>query len=377
MAPVRTVVVSDLHIGAANDADLLRRPSFRERLSGFVAGAERLVLLGDVLELRDRPLPEVVDLARPLFVDLGRAIGDGEIVVVAGNHDHHLVEAWLERRMLDSAQPLGLEQLTDPDGGALEILAEAAAPARVLVAYPGLWVADGVYAMHGHFLDRHLTIPTFERLGVAMVERVLGVPPGGDPLAPPGGEEPVTPAEYESAQAPVYALLFALAQGTSRAGRGNPAEPSVRIFDALGGGPGPAARVRGWLLGTVAVPGAVGLANRLGLGPVSADLSAGAITRAGVAAMREVASRLRIDARWLIFGHTHRRGPRAEEAEWLLQGGGRMLNTGSWIHAPSLLGPTAAVSDWWPGTVAVIEDSEPRLQQLLDDLSREDLRRSD
>jgi len=128
---------------------------------------------------------------------------------------------------------------------------------------------------------------------------------------------------------------------------------------------------------TVAVPGAVGLANRLGLGPVSADLSAGAITRAGVAAMREVASRLRIDARWLIFGHTHRRGPRAEEAEWLLQGGGRMLNTGSWIHAPSLLGPTAAVSDWWPGTVAVIEDSEPRLQQLLDDLSREDLRRSD
>jgi hypothetical protein len=231
--------------------------------------------------------------------------------------------------------------------------------------------------MHGHFLDRHLTIPTFERLGVAMVERVLGVPPGGDPLAPPGGDEPVTPAEYESAQAPVYALLFALAQGTSRAGRGNPAEPSVRIFEALGGARGPAGRVRGWLLGTVAVPGAVGLANRLGLGPVSADLSAGAITRAGVAAMREVASRLGIDARWLIFGHTHRRGPRPEEAEWLLSGGGRMLNAGSWVHSPSLLGPNAAVSDWWPGTVAVVEGSEPRLEHLLDDLGRDDLRRAD
>jgi hypothetical protein len=373
---VRTVVVSDLHIGAANDADLVRRPSFRERLTAELAGAERLVLLGDVLELRDRPLPEVVRLARPVFADLGRAIGDGEIVVVAGNHDHHLVEPWLERRLLGSAEPLGLEQFTEPEG-ALAILAEAAAPARVRAAYPGLWLADGVYAMHGHFLDRHLTIPTFERLGVAMVERVLGVPPGGDPLAPPGGDERVTPAEYESAQAPVYALLFALAQATSRAGRGTPAEPSVRIFEALGGGRSRAARVRGWLLGTVAVPGAVGLANRLGLGPVSADLSAGAITRGGVAAMREVASRLRIEARWLIFGHTHRRGPRAEEAEWLLSGGGRMLNTGSWIHSPSLLGPTAATSDWWPGSVAVIEDAEPRLEHLLDDLGREDLRRAD
>jgi hypothetical protein len=373
---VRTVVTSDLHIGLANDADLMRRPSFRERLTAFLAGAGRLVLLGDVLELRDRPLPQVVELARPLFADVGRAIGDGEIVVIAGNHDHHLVEAWLERRLLDSARPLGLEQLTEPEG-ALEILAEAAAPARLRVAYPGVWLADGVYAMHGHFLDRHLTLPTFERLGVAMVERVLGVPPGGDPLSPPGGEEPVTATEYERAQAPVYALLFALAQGTSQAGRGNPAVQSLRVFQALGGGESRAARMRGWLLGTVAVPGAVGLANRLGLGPVSADLSAGAITRAGVAAMREVARRLGIDARWLIFGHTHRRGPRPEEAEWLLSGGGRMLNTGSWVHSPSLLGSTAATSDWWPGTVAVIEDAEPRLEHLLDDLGREDLRRID
>jgi predicted phosphodiesterase len=373
---VRTVVVSDLHLGLANDADLLRRPSFLERLTSFVAGADRLVLLGDVLELRDRPLPHVVELARPVFGALGRAIGDGEIVVVAGNHDHHLVEAWLERRLLDSAQPLGLEQFTEPEG-ALEVLAEAAAPARVRAAYPGLWLADGVYAMHGHFLDRHLTLPTFERLGVAMVERVLGVPPGGDPLSPPGGDDPVTATEYENAQAPIYALLFALAQGTSRPGRGNPAQQSVRVLETLGGRRSAVARLRSWLLGTVAVPGAVGIANRLGLGPVSADLSAGAITRAGVAAMREVARRLRIDARSLIFGHTHRRGPRPTEAEWLLSAGGRMLNTGSWVHSPSLLGPTAEQSDWWPGTVAVIDDGEPSLEHLLDDLGREELRQPD
>jgi hypothetical protein len=371
---MRTVVASDIHVGLASDADLLRRPSFRERLTSFAAGAERLVLLGDVLELRDRPLPQIVELARPVFADLGRAIGDGEIVVVAGNHDHHLIEAWLERRLLGSAEPLGLEQFSEPEG-ALEILAEAAAPARLRVAYPGLWLADGVYAMHGHFLDRHLTLPTFERLGVAMVERVLGVPPDGDPLAPPGGEEPVTATDYEKAQTPIYALLFAMAQGTSQPGRGNPALQSVKVLQTLGGQRGRAARMRGWLLGTVAVPGAVGIANRLGLGPVSSDLSAGAITRAGIAAMREVASRLQIEARWLIFGHTHRRGPRANEAEWLLGSSGRMLNTGSWVHAPSLLGSSAASSDWWPGTVAVVEEGEPRLEHLLDDLSREDLRR--
>src|SRR5947207_10374314 len=73
-APMRTVVLSDLHIGTANDSDLLRRPSFLARLIEFVEGADRLVLLGDVLELRDRPLARVVELAGPVFEGLGRAV---------------------------------------------------------------------------------------------------------------------------------------------------------------------------------------------------------------------------------------------------------------------------------------------------------------
>ena len=39
-------------------------------------------------------------------------------------------------------------------------LADWAAPARVRVAYPGLWVRPDVYATHGHYLDCHLTMPT-------------------------------------------------------------------------------------------------------------------------------------------------------------------------------------------------------------------------
>ncbi len=273
------------------------------------------------------------------------------------------------------AEPLGLEHFAEPEG-ALAALAERARPAGVRLAYPGLWLGDGVYAMHGHFLDRHLTIPTFERLGVAMVERVLGAPPAGDPLAPPGGEEPITPDEYESAQAPVYALLYALAQASSPA-RVTGGGSSARVWQALGGGEGRAAKVRGWLLGAVAVPGAVGVANRLGLGPVRSDLSPGAITSAGVIAMSEVVERLEIGAKWVLFGHTHRRGPREGEEPWRAGESTRLLNTGSWVHSPGVLGATAAESGWWPGTVAEIDGGEPRLVHLLEEHSREDLKRLD
>ena len=269
---MKTVVISDLHLGAGTDADLLRRTPFREPLLAEVAGADRVVLLGDALELRDRPVNEVVDIAAPFFSELGEALGGGEVVVVPGNHDHHLVEPWLERRLLDGAEPLGLEQRTAPDG-ALATLARRMGEATVEIAYPGLWLTDGVYATHGHYLDRHLTIPTFERLGVAAVERVLGMQPAGpDPLDPPGSEQPATPDQYERAQGPIYALLYALAQGTDpdNAGAGN---PTVRLWRSVAGGGSRSAKVRGWLLGAVAVPGAVGIANRLGLGPVQSDIS--------------------------------------------------------------------------------------------------------
>ena len=64
----------------------------------------------------------------------------------------------------------------------------------------------------------------------------------------------------------------------------------------LGGGQTRTARLRGWLLGSVALPGAVGVANRLGLGPMRSDLTPGGITRAGLDAIRQVIARLAIPA---------------------------------------------------------------------------------
>jgi predicted phosphodiesterase len=372
---MRTIVVSDLHLGSGGDIDLLRRPELREVLWAEIEGADEVVLLGDAIELRDRPLAEALELARPFFDELGSAIGDGDLIVVPGNHDHHLLDAWLERRRLEDAGPLRLEERVPADSGPLARLTAGIGRSRIELAYPGAWLRPGVYATHGHYLDRHLTVPTFERLAVAAVERVLGGP--REVSEEPGSPDDAGSAsieDYERIQAPVYAFLFTLAQAGAAGGRLAGASPSARLWQAVGGGYGRAAKLRGWLLGTVALPGAVGVANRLGLGPVRSDLSPGAITSAGLAAIGEVTRRLGIDADHLIFGHTHRRGPMRAESGWRLPEGTRLWNTGSWVYAPGLLGKTPADSPYWPGTIAVLDDDgPPELRHLLDDRSRTDL----
>ena len=145
----------------------MRRPALRAALLEALEGIERLVLLGDALELRQGPARESMLLARPFFADVGRVLGpDGEIVLVPGNHDHALVAPWLERRRRETLPPpLGLaERASWEAGDAISTLAEAAAPARVTLSYPGIWLRDDVFALHGHYLDRHTTVPTFERL---------------------------------------------------------------------------------------------------------------------------------------------------------------------------------------------------------------------
>jgi predicted phosphodiesterase len=346
----------------------------RQKLLERLADADRVVLLGDVVELRDRPLREALELSTPFFAELGEAMAGREVVLMPGNHDHHLLEPWLERRRLDgAAPPLGLAERFEPSEGAPRVIAERVRDAEVVLAYPGIRLRDDVFAMHGHYLDRHLTVPTFERLGVAAVERALGGDPAGpDPLDPAEADAAAIPDEYERAQAPVYALLFALAQATVGERRGG-ADPSARLWQMLSGGETRSAKVRGWLIGALAVPGAVGMANRLGLGPVAPDLSPKAIAKAGILAMGEVVERLEIEAAHVLFGHTHRRGPLGGEPGWTV-GETSLWNTGSWVHTPSLLGTTAAVSPYWPGTVAIVgDDGPPEMRHTLDGLSRREL----
>ena len=191
------------------------------------------------------------------------------------------------------------------------------------------------------------------------------------PLAPPGERDPGRIDEYERVQTPVYALLYGLAQATVGERRGG-ADPSARIWQMMGGG-GLASR-RGCAAGCSdrsRCPARSGVANRLGLGPVRSDLSAGAIGRAGFEAMGEVVERSRRSRpRHVVFGHTHRRGG-PEPGR-----GAQLWNTGSWVHSPGLLGESAAVSPYWPGTVCFVgDDGEPELRHLLDELAPADLGR--
>jgi UDP-2,3-diacylglucosamine pyrophosphatase LpxH len=363
---VTTLVVSDLHLGGRSDGILLHRAEFVEKLAGAVEGAEQVVLLGDVIELRDRPVGEALERARPLFEALGEAVGDGQIVVIPGNHDHQLLAPWLESRRLRGARKLELEEKAKPGTGLLGSLARRMGRAEVVLAYPGMWIRPDLYATHGHYLDCHLTVPTFERLAVGTMERVLGGLPHGGRI----------PDDYESVQGPLYSLLYGIAQSGERiAGRVAGANASARTWHEIHGRDGRPRSRRGRLLGSIVVPGAVRLAARLGIGPLRTDLSLEEIGRAGVRAMREVVTRLDIEAEHVVFGHTHRRGPLGAEPGWSLPGEPAFHNTGSWVYAPALLRETARESVFWPGTMGVVADrGAPELRHLLEDAPHAELR---
>jgi len=69
---MRTLIVSDLHLGSLSQSDLLRRAELRAPLMEAVAEVDRVVLLGDVLELRHGPTRDALAASRPFFEDLGR-----------------------------------------------------------------------------------------------------------------------------------------------------------------------------------------------------------------------------------------------------------------------------------------------------------------
>ena len=369
---MRTLIISDLHLGSGSGSDVLRYPEPRAALLEALKDVDRLLLLGDVLELRHGPPRYAMAAARPFFEDLGRALAGREIVVSAGNHDHLLVESWLgERALLQAPEPLGLEQhlLPAQTSPMLAKLVEWASPARVVVAYPGLWVRPDVYATHGHYLDCHLTVPTLERLSVAAMSRVLGRPASAFNRVD----------DYEAVGSPVFAWRNAVAREARAGGPVNRVD-TVRAWRALGGngsgGGGPRARKLRRLALAGAFPLAVAALNRAGLGPLRTDISTEELRRAGLRAMGEVAERLGLGDAYVVFGHTHRAGPLPgdREQEWRGSGGARLVNSGCWTYDLVFLSRTPGGSPYWPGTCVIVEDAGPPvLKRLLLDHSHAEL----
>jgi hypothetical protein len=367
---VRTLVISDLHIGSGKEVDLVRRADLREPLLEALEGVDRLVVLGDGVELRDRPHRDIDALAGPFFADVGRVLGPGgELIIVGGNHDHGLVAGWIDGRLV--AEPSGflaLEQLIAPSeaGPLAATLAARAAPARVRVAYPGLWLREDVYAIHGHYCDLHSTVPTFERLAAgAMARWVVELP-----------EHDAAPDDYEAALAPIYAWMHAITQRHDHAIVSAGAGASARAWVAMAG----QGRTR-HPLRTLALGGgftaAVATLNALGLGPLDRRLTGDALRRGGLYGIREVLRRLGVDARHVIWGHSHRAGPwpRDDQGEWRTHADGQIYNTGSWVYQPHFLTDAPNASPYWPGTAVVLDgDEPPRLVRLLGDRTHAELR---
>jgi hypothetical protein len=366
---MRTLVISDLHLGAPSQADVLRRPELRAPLLDALDGVDRLVVLGDAVELREAPQRDVGALAAPFFADAGRALGPGgEILVLAGNHDHGLVAGWIDGRLqTEPSGFLGLEQRIEPrDAGLLATrLAEHAAPARMSVAYPGAWLREDVYALHGHYSDVHTTVPTFERLAAgAMARWAVELP-----------EDGASPDHYEAVLSPLYAFMSSLTQraehGLITAGAG----ASARAWVALAGSGRRERPMRAAALGA-AYAVAVAAINGAGIGPIDRDLSGAALRRGGLRGIREVLRRLQVGAEWAIWGHSHRAGPWPDDdrTDWTTPWGTRIINTGSWVYQPHFLTGRPNESPYWPGVAVVLEDEgPPELVRLLGDRAHADL----
>src|SRR4051794_5126303 len=385
-----TAVISDLHLGNRPANDVLRAHEVRSYLMPLLAPVDQLVLLGDVLELRQDPIDAVLDVARPFFGELGEIVGDARVVIVPGNHDHALL----------GERPEGqFERRVDPrDEGPLAQIASWMPAAEVVVSYPGYRIRDDVYATHGHYLDAHNSVPTIETMLVSVSKRRRRFPSHG----------PLTVDDYERVFAPLYALAFRSAQRVTKTLPVAPGAPSKRLWELLVREDG-RTTMAGRLLGGVVLPGGVAALNRLGVGPFDhegsgpvlrrAGLGAGAeapqrpgagaehagfgpfdhevsgpvLRRSGLRAVAESLERLGVEAEHAIFGHTHRAGPLPRDEGWVTPGGIRLHNSGNWVYEPGFLGRSPTDSPYWPGGIVFVEDEgPPRLERPLSHLRHED-----
>ena len=196
---------------------------------------------------------------------------------------------------------------------AREIAGRLGARRKVSFAYPGIWLRDDVWATHGHYLDRLITIPTFERIAAGGMARVVG-------RLPEPGEGSVAPEDFEAALAPMYAWLDQLANGRAAGGRWASGAATAKAWSLLSAdGRAP---LRGKALAALLPLGIAGI-NLAGLGPVRAKIDSDELRRAGIAAMGGVVRLLGVQSAYVVFGHTHCAGPLAwmDPGEWRVHGG--------------------------------------------------------
>lgn len=337
---MRTLVISDLHLGARLGHDVLTRPAPLARLLEELDRVDRLVLLGDVVELMEGRPAQAMAKAEPVIRAIGRRLrGGSEVIVVPGNHDLPLIRPWIRA----DPRRLTIETPVPPDATPrLAQLLQWLAPADVRVRYPGVWLDERTWATHGHYLDRHL-----------LPESSYGISRGLFGGLPSG---PALPANYEH--------VHRLSLGPFK--RFLPRIVAALLDDAAD------------LLRASTMPSVRRHVLNRRLAPLTSALLALQMRRASIPVTAHIAARLGVHADWLIFGHVHRLGPLpGDEPEHWRGGpdGPSLLNTGSWCYEPLLVHRATLPHPYWPGGGVVLEDrAEPRAVSLLEGLTPAELR---
>jgi hypothetical protein len=337
---VKTLVVSDFHLGARLGHDVLRHPEPQRRLLEALDGVDRLVLLGDAVELMEGRPRRANAIAEPILRAIGERLGpERSVLLVPGNHDAPLVRPWVRTRGR-SVEPSAVAPLD-----ATETLARVAgwlAPAQVSAQYPGAWLSDRVWATHGHYLDRHL----FPVSGYGIARGLLSRRP----------LRPATPLDYELALRPT----------TGRFAGTMPLPVAAALNDLAE------------LLRAATMPRVRRQLLNPRFAPFTAALLGLQMRRASMPALARVVARLGIDADWVVFGHVHRLGPLADDDphEWSGPNGRpRLANTGSWLYEPLLVNRAVPPHPYWPGGAILLEDNgDPQVIGLLDDVPVDQLR---
>jgi hypothetical protein len=309
---------------------------------------DRLVLLGDTVELLEgRPKPAMA-ATLPVMRAIGARLGRGrEVVVVVGNHDHALVRPWL-RTQRAPRRRIGLAARVPASSSAgLKAIADALKPARVQVRYPGVWLGDGVWATHGHYLDRHLFPSTSTGL-------LLGRVPEGRARAD----------DYERTAGASAAAMQGLVAATLPGLLGEPLDRAAGLARSAS---------------LTMLPFAARLFGAGTLAPLSAGALGFQFRRSGLPAMAEVAVRLNVKAEHVIFGHLHRAGPRQGDhlPDWMPRERQRFTNSGCWVYEPLLLAGAHPPHPYWPGGAVLVEDGQaPVALGLLDEVDEAVLRKA-
>jgi len=337
----RTLIISDLHIGGRFFHTVLTRTEPLERLLAALDDVDRLVLLGDSVELVERRPQRAMEIARPIITAIGRRLGpDKEVIVVPGNHDLPLVRPWIWQ----VRDQLELTSQVPPDATpGLAAFVSWLAPAQVSVRYPGVWLGDGVFALHGHYLDVHLVPVSSYGFARGRLRRPA--------------QDRATPFSYELRR-------------RHRAEGGRPARSGI------GGS---------WLLdevGYVIASATSAVIKHQLMRPsysgVNARVLRTQVNHAGLPALGRVVDRLGVDAEFVIFAHCHRLGPLPDDDPGFWHGPGgrpRLFNTGSWLYEPLVVQGVTPPHPYWPGGAVLLEPGrEPQVLRLLDDLGAQALR---